>query len=136
MGVEIPTEVRALLRNHIVSFEQLQVLLLLHSGSQEPWSVDAISNALHIDSALVAAALDALQAIRLVNREPAHRKSPVRYAPDAPLSPAVDALAQSFESHRAAIMSIMSTNAIERVRSGAIRAFSDSFVIKKKDSDG
>jgi hypothetical protein len=30
----------------------------------------------------------------------------------------------------------MNTNAIERVRSGAIRTFADAFVLRKEDKDG
>jgi hypothetical protein len=33
-------------------------------------------------------------------------------------------------------MSTMSVNAIERIRSGTLRAFSDAFLLRRKDGDG
>ena len=36
----------------------------------------------------------------------------------------------------AAVLLTMSTNAIERLRSGALNAFADAFILRGKDKDG
>ena len=133
---DVPEDVRALLREQVTSFEQLEVLLLLCHHAEREWSAKAIAGQTNIPEEIVWDALSKLQSSHLVELEKRMPESVARYAPiSATLRAAVDLLAQAYQEQRAAIMSIMSTNAIERVRSGAIRTFSDAFVIKKKDRE-
>jgi hypothetical protein len=60
-----------------------------------------------------------------------------RYAPaTVALDAGVSALARAYADQRLEIMKLISANAIERLRTAAIRAFSDSFLIRRKRRDG
>jgi hypothetical protein len=48
----------------------------------------------------------------------------------------VEALVVAYREQSAAVLSTMSIYAIERIRSGPIRAFADSFVLGKPKDDG
>ena len=59
------------------------------------------------------------------------------YAPANPdLAHAVEVLARVYETDRAALMNVMNASAIERLRTKAMRAFADAFIIRKKDKNG
>jgi DNA-binding IclR family transcriptional regulator len=132
----LPDDVRTLLRDHVTSFECLELLLILHSRS-EPGSAQALSGQAGIAIALATPALAALESSQLVRRDTTEPPN-FRFAPaTTALSRAVDDLERSYRDQRAAVMSEMSVNAIARIRSGTLRAFSDAFVFgKKKDPDG
>ena len=92
IGGDVPADVRELLRQHVRSFETLEVLLVLHGSPHERWRADSLAER-------------------------------------------TGALAHACEQQRAELMSVMSTHAIERLRSGAMRAFADSFVFGQKKPD-
>jgi hypothetical protein len=131
---DIPEAVQALLRDHVTSFEALAALLLLRSNPNARWSVEAIAREIRMLPDSTVAALQALRASALVACQCEGAQLLCQYAPGNPwLASAADALAQAFEDHRVAVISCMNANALERVRSGAIRTFSDAFLIKKKE---
>lgn len=134
----IPDEVRALLRQHLTSFEKLEILLLLQAHPEQALSVRDIAASKNISEDLVIIALNELHTSRLIGIEAATPRAVYRYAPvTTELAHATKALARVADEQRAAVMSLMSANAIERVRSGAVRAFADAFIVrKKKDDDG
>jgi hypothetical protein len=133
----LPENVRSFLRDHLTSFECLELLLLLHRRA-EPANADALARQTGIAVELVFAALLELESSQLVRRSgtepPAFRFAPAT----AELARAVDDLESVYRDQRAAVMSEMSINAIGRIRSGTLRAFSDAFVFgkKKRDPDG
>jgi hypothetical protein len=45
-------------------------------------------------------------------------------------------LLEVYESNRIELMMLLSANAIERMRTGALRAFADAFVIGRNRKDG
>jgi hypothetical protein len=135
-GAAIPEEVGALLQDSIASFEQLLVLLLLHRSNPKRWSAKTIADHLGIPSGLPEA-LMALQATDLIKEEAEGSESVYVYAPaTADIAKTVSVLQQSYQSHPAAIMQLMSENAIARVRRAAHRAFSDAFLIRKRKDRG
>jgi hypothetical protein len=90
----------------------------------------------NIPQEIVRVAVDGLRASNLVRAEGAISDACFRYAPaTAALALASDRLALAFQENRATIISLMSRHAIDRVRSGAMRAFADSFILGKKDSE-
>ena len=137
MTDEFPEAVKALLREHVTSFEKLELLMILSGEPQQAWTAASLSSRLHVSEELVVEALDALQRSRLVGSTVEGEQRTVRYAPaSTELAHAARELARIFPDQRAAIIGFMSANAIERVRSGAIRTFADAFIIGIVDKNG
>jgi hypothetical protein len=132
----VPDEVRALLRARIESFEQLEILLSLREG-RGAGTVEEMSARFGIDHTLAASALAHLQAYELARSH--GRGAELRYV-YAPASPALDAaiggLARLYAAQPVAILKILSANAIHRVRTGALRAFADAFILRKDKDRG
>jgi DNA-binding IclR family transcriptional regulator len=130
---QLPDSVLMLLRDRLKNFEQLEVLLLLRARVAE-WLTSAQANAaIRLDPELISAALQELASAGLLESE----GSNYRYRPaTAALASAVDELASEYRDRHAAVMSQMSVNAIERIRSGSLKAFADSFVLNKRKDDG
>jgi len=144
MNDELHEKTRALLREAITSFEMLEIVLLMRSRPDVSWTAAAVAGRVHIADELVARALQALHQVRLasmIDAPPGSKGGPLfQFRPaNAELAAASEALALDFTERRAAVLSTMSTNAIERLRSGALSAFADAFVFgppsgsKRKD---
>lgn len=133
---ELPEDVRALLHEHIETYEQLEVLLLLRRERYEEWTAEALAARLRVREELVLSALEGLEASGLVVATSA---APARFA-YRPTSSGVDAAAGRLDREYAQrpirIIQLMSANAIDRVRTAALHTFADAFVLKKKDTDG
>lgn len=134
----LPETVRSLLREHLTSFEALEILLFLYGRAGEPSSLDELSSSTGVPIALTRTAVAVLESSQLVQRS-AIEPLTFRFAPiTAALREAVADLARLYHEQRTLVMSEMSINAIARVRSASLRAFADAFVLgtKKRDSDG
>ena len=131
----IPEDVRSLLRECVISYEQLEALLFLRSRAEQDWSTEDVATHLRVPPETTAEALDHLRRYGLVHvgLEP----NPYRYAPaNQSLAAAVEALARVYDTDRAALMNVMNAAAIERLRTKAIQAFADAFIIdRKKDKN-
>jgi hypothetical protein len=129
---DLPENVRTLLRDHVPSFECLEVLLFLHAREGESATVEGIAARTGIAVELVLQSLTGLEASGILRKSLAP-PAEFRYAPaTAWLQIACDDLARLHREQRAAIMSEMSINAIGRIRSNSLKAFSDAFVLGKK----
>jgi DNA-binding MarR family transcriptional regulator len=132
----IPQAVQELLQQHLTSFEHLEVLLLLHAHAQEDWDVASVSERTRLAPEIVEKVLASLESSELIRRRTRNRNL-FRLGPRLPESmDAVEQLAALYRERRAAIMSLMSMQAIERIRSGGLKMFADSFVFKKRNDDG
>jgi predicted DNA-binding transcriptional regulator len=130
--------VRLLLERHIESYEQLEVVLLLHRCRDLRWTGDKVGQALNIPSTAAETALAALRrsGIAAEVRE-ADGSVGYLYAPASPTeAEAVDQLAEAYSTQRVEIMKLMNANALLRVRTGALRAFADAFDLGKGKKDG
>jgi hypothetical protein len=128
---------RLLLKEVMTSFERLEVLLFLRKSEPEAFTASAIGKSLHIQAELAAEAVEGLAEQGLLIRAPEADAVSFRFAPRTPALQAVaEELATAYRDHSAAVLSTMSINAIERIRSGPMRAFADSFVFGKRRSDG
>jgi hypothetical protein len=137
MNDELSDKTRTLLRDFITSFEMLETFLLLHANAGRDWSVAEVTGQVRIADDLVARALESLSARHLIRASPPLPPGRFQYAPgNRPLADAADELARDFAERRAAVLSTMSTNAIERLRSGALSAFADAFILRGKGKDG
>lgn len=133
----ISEHAKALLRNHIESFEQLEILLLLHRKRGDALDADAVTMELKLDFDTVTEALGHLCRANLAVRVEGEGRR-FRYGPDRPvMDEAVGNLAESYDENRIEVINLMNTNAIERVRTSAMRAFANSFLLggggKKND---
>jgi predicted transcriptional regulator len=144
MNDELHEKTRALLREAITSFEMLEIVLLMRAQPETSWTAATLAGRVHIPDELVDRALHGLHAagLAMASDAPAGSKPGLQfqYKPaNADLAAAADALAADFAERRAAVLSTMSTTAIERLRSGALNAFADAFVFgpssgsKRKD---
>jgi len=130
MAIELDAEIRRLLYERIASYEQLEALLLLRADAAQSFSVPDVAAKLRIDESSVAAALEELTALRLLEKQAGSPLS-YRYAPVEPdTMVAVDRLAALYGEQRLEIIRQMSANAIERLRSSAARTFADAFLLR------
>lgn len=136
MTEAISAEVRELLRDPVTSFERLEVLLLLQGAPEHPFDAATVSSRVRMPQDTVIAALEALAERQLIDKVQTSTPPTYRFVPTAPHAEAVRALAHAYDEQRAAVMSIMNTNAIERLRSSTIRTFADSFLLRRKKPDG
>lgn len=137
MNDELGDKTRTLLRDFITSFEMLEIFLLLHANAGRDWSAGEVTARVHIVDDLVARALESLSTRRLIRCSPPLPPGRFQYSPgNRELADAADELARDFTERRAAVLSTMSTNAIERLRSGALNAFADAFIFGSKRKDG
>jgi hypothetical protein len=123
--------VRVLLREHVTTFERLELLMLLFRNRNRQWSVQQMYESLNMRVELAPDALAGLEAGGLVQRiaRRANEDDMFQFLPATPaLAEAVDALDAAYREESAAVVSAMSVNAIERIRSGSIRTFGDAFV--------
>ena len=133
---DLPEDVRALLDEHIESYEQLEVLLLLRRERYEEWTVTGLAARLHVREELIGSALEGLEASGLVVAIGAAAAPHFAYRPTSSgLDAAAGRLDREYAERPLRIIKLMSANAIERVRTAALHTFADSFVLKKKDTD-
>jgi hypothetical protein len=143
MNDEPGEKTRALLRDLITSFEMLEIFLLMRADPDLSWTVQSVASRVHVSDDIVARALQALHVSQLIElitdpgANPSAQRAQYRYGPGTPaLVEAADELARDYSERRAAVLSTMSTNAIERLRSGALSAFADAFILGSKRKDG
>jgi len=128
MESRVPAHVRAFIHEHIDSVEQLEVLLLVRAHPGREWSAREVADELRIDPGSAEQRLEDLVRVGLL----ADGSAGVRYAPETPeLARQVDELAQLYQSHRVAIISVIFSRPSERIRS-----FADAFRIRRGDDDG
>lgn len=134
----VPDDVRALLSERIESYEQLEILLALERARGAEKTSDELSTTLRVGSALVEPALRALESRGLIGRRSTTEHEPhYLYMPaTAALDGAVQALARAYAEQPIPVIKLMSENAIQRVRTGAVRAFADAFILRKDKNDG
>lgn len=134
---DLPEDVRRLLHEHIDSYEQLEVLLLLRRERYEAWTPDGLASRLRISEALIEPALATLKSAGLISADAADAQPP-RYA-YRPASSGLDAtvgiLDREYAERPISIIKLMSANSIERVRTAALHTFADAFVLNKKEKD-
>ena len=128
---DIPDDVRELLRKHIETYEQLEVLLLLRREGGGAWTPINIATRLNMPAALVDGALVSLQASGLVERRSAQPEHQFACSMDQAINETLDRLEHCYLDRPTKIIELMSTNAIERVRTSALRTFTEAFVLRK-----
>jgi hypothetical protein len=128
--------VRALLRDYIDSFESLEVLLLLRR-ERSVYTVEELCGRLKTRAPLIDDALASLVRARLVNTTDQNALTLYTYADEHLVQDAIVGLLEcAYRDEPLQILQMMSTNAIERLRTSTIRAFADAFVLRKDKGRG
>jgi len=134
---DVSAEVKSFLRGRITSYEQLQTLLLLRQRRAESLSARFVAETLHVSESAAAEALEHLSSVTLAEVQLGSGTPSFKYVPGSVhLGELVDQLADAWEHNQLVVMNLMSSNALERVRTGALRRFADAFIIGKKKTDG
>ena len=132
----IDDSVRAFLREHIHSYEHLEVLLLLWRSHEHSWSCENVADRLNIGLGATEEALNDLTGHLLV-RADRDGTPTFRYAArTGSLDRSMQALAQAYETQLLELTKLMNANAVERIRSATARRFADSFLIGRGKRDG
>lgn len=127
----LPRDVEELLRERIETFEELEILLVLYANTAGEWTAEAVAQRLGAATSDVAEALEHLRRAELVSSEQQGETTVFRYRPGSPALDTTVALLAAHHGHdRLDVIRALNANAIERVRTGAIRAFADAFVVK------
>ncbi len=134
---ELPPDVQRLLRDHIESYEQLELLLLLRADRGCLWTEEDICARLKLAGTLVSGALQGLQSMGFAEVRPQSAAKRYIYRVQADdLEATIERLAQAYRQQPIPIVKLMSANAIERLRTAALRTFADAFILKKDKNRG
>ena len=129
---ELPEDVRDFLYENVESYEQLAILLLLHTHSNKQLDLGTVTRDTRLPMELAAQALDELCAKGLAKRSGAGDS----FVLDVGKSETVARLAALYETQPLEIMSAMNANAIQRLRSSMMKSFSNAFIVSRKKKDG
>ena len=130
----ISAELREFMLAHVRTYEQLEALVLLATHADQAWTAQSLGEALKIPLDRAEEALQALASGRVLR---AAEASPLAYhLSDPEVQRLVRALGQTYERNRLLVMQVMNENALERMRTDALRAFSNAFVIRGRNKDG
>lgn len=132
---QLPGDLDRLLNEHVHSYEELDVLLLLHrTGRSRPWTPETVAGELKISEDSAVGALEGLRARGLVSSGP--EPGGFRYEPSRPdLDEAVIKLARLHSENRFAIVHSMSKHALDRVRHSVLHALVDGFLQPEPKKD-
>lgn len=129
MSAGIPEDVHRFILHCIDSVEQLEILLLLHGSPGTDRSPEGVARELYSNPDSVARRLASLAAKDLLVA--GHSPSTYRYQPKSPeLAATVTRLADTYRERRVAVITLLASNPMDNVR-----AFSDAFRLRKKDSE-
>jgi hypothetical protein len=123
-----PDDLQRFLVEHVISYEELDVLLLLVRGGGD-WSAKSVGESLGAATRDCRVALESLVARGLLAT--AGDPATFRYSPKTDeIARGVDMLDRTYREQRALVAMMMSSNALERVRTSAIRTFAEAFRLK------
>lgn len=133
----IPEQVRDLISRSLHSIEALEVLLVLRGPVVRTWTAAQLASELRLPESAVLAALEALIVRHLALQTSDAPPLQYQYRLQAPeAEETVVELAAIYAHNRVEVLMQISSNAIERVRRGALRTFSDAFRLPGRKKDG
>ena len=135
MPEPLPGDIESFLEAAIDSFEHLAILLLMRQERDRSCSPAEAAQALGIDAEVVQSAIASLVERQLLKGVQDDAATRYVYAASGASDALVERLDVEYSQNPARLMRSLSAHAIQRVRTSAIRAFADAFVLKKKDPD-
>jgi predicted DNA-binding transcriptional regulator YafY len=133
---DLPEDVRALLYEHIESYEQLETLLLLRRERHEEWTAEKLAARLHVGIELIERGLAGLRASGLVGATGAGSARFAYRPASSGLDAAAGRLDHEYAERPVLVIRLMSANSLQRLRTAALHTFADAFVLKKDKNDG
>jgi DNA-binding MarR family transcriptional regulator len=132
-SVPMDEELKNFLRERVHSYEELEILLFCRQSQPGTVTAQATAERLKMPRDVALEALEHLREMDLLEPRTDEQGRSYRYCPLTPeLGRLVDALTFAFEDERLPLVRLMNENAVERVRTAAMRLFADSFVVSKK----
>jgi hypothetical protein len=127
---------RAFLIAHVENYEQLEALRLLCRSKVGLTAAD-VASALKLETLEAQQVLERLARSKLAERAAVGADDVFRYSPGTPeLSSNVQLLLIAYDEDRVRLVELMTANAIERMRTTALRAFADGFRFGGRKKDG
>ena len=125
-GISAPAQ--AFLAEHVDSVLLLELLLLLHARRDQAWSAAQISTELRMETAWADEQLHRLCAREVLTCTDGPQPT-YRYEPRSPaVAGAVDDLARAYADRRVAVISLIYSKPMDKIRS-----FADAFRLRGKD---
>jgi hypothetical protein len=132
--LDVPADVQRFLQEHVESLEQLEILVLLQRRAELAWSALDVAEELRIRDSVAEEELRRLSARGLLAAAGSNAGLRFRYLPRSEaLAQMTRRLVETYGTQRVAIMRLMTANAIQRLRSGALGVFSNAFVFGKRE---
>jgi hypothetical protein len=129
--------VQALVCEHVNSFEKLEILLLMRQDPLMQWTFETVSTRLNLPSSVATTALEELAATDLLEAGGSGNDRVFRYVPRSQqMSHAVDELATTYQVDRLALMRLLATSSVQRMRSSLVKAFADAFRVRGPKGKG
>lgn len=129
---EIPEEVRKLIAEHIVSVEQLEVLLLVRERSGESWTPEGISEVIRTSPSSAEQRLRDLEARGFLSRERGEGgEERYRFVPNGRWDHSLARLAEQYAERHYSVIELIFSKPIQN-----LRVYSDAFLFRKEPSDG
>jgi hypothetical protein len=133
---EIEDDVRAFLRQHIETYEELEVLTVMHHGGDVAWIAEEVAAKLRLSVLAAQEILDGLTRRGILEvgvgaptrSYRVDRRDPARAA-------LVERVARAYVDSRLAIVKLMTAHAIDRMRTSALERFSDAFLLGGRGRD-
>lgn len=123
--------VQMFLREYIDSYEALELLLLMQR-ERAAWTADALPTRLRVPIHLIDECLESFVRDGLVNLQSRDSTESYTYAcSESTFGSAVCSLKRLYHLDPVQIMQLMSVNAVERMRTDALRAFTNAFIPRK-----
>lgn len=129
-SLELDDGVRTLLVTKVDSYEKLEIMRMLGAAGKT-MSRSELEDACRLSSDAVDDALASLQRSKLIEHDPVSHGFRVRPRADRCLA----TLMQAYDEDRAAVLAVLSSAVMQRLRNMAAQAFADAFMIRKKRGD-
>jgi predicted ArsR family transcriptional regulator len=125
-------ELRLFLRENVAGFEQLELLLFFARSERRAFSSHEIAAALKLPQEAVRGALEDLARTGHVTPISSGDSVSHRYAPSREFEQQMEKLRTAYDEQPVLVLQLMSTNAIERLRSAAARRLADAFHLDRR----
>jgi hypothetical protein len=131
---EVPADLQSVLQEYFESLEQLEILVLLLRRPDSAWTALEVADELHIRESVAEEELRRLCDHGVLAFAGSASDPRFRYAPTSKvLDGTLQRLVETYGAQRVAVMRLMTANSIQRLRSGALGAFSNAFVFRKRE---
>jgi hypothetical protein len=122
--------VRSFVCDRIHTIEQLETILLMHDDPVATWTAAAVASRLRIDAQLAESALERCVKSELCTEKSGSQRT-FAYAPDVASAHAIGELVAVYAHARVEVLMLISTCAMERIRTAQLHTFAQAFFMRK-----